>query len=106
MGLRIGVTGHRPNKRDTQHQGWPNVVNVYKTCRSIRKTANLTGYSKTGVEYILKTTGTKMFSRARSGDENASRKSMSETSRAVRDSILMENYIPIKSFLPQRLVLC
>ena len=83
------------------------VIQTYLKVKSIRKTAELTGYSKSGVEYLLKSNGVALFARNRSGAENASRKAildldLNDPRRLIRDPIYMnELYINKKMSLPE-----
>jgi len=52
------------------------VIDIYLETKSIRKTAKITGYSKTGVSYVLELHKIKSFPRNRKGKENSIRKSM------------------------------
>ena len=47
------------------------IARIYLETKSIRKTAQLTGYSKSGIEYLLKKNNIKLFSNSRSGKENS-----------------------------------
>ena len=53
------------------------VIDTYLKVKSIRKTAALTGYSKSGVSHILNTSGIPHFPRNRPGPENSQRKAIS-----------------------------
>lgn len=83
------------------------VIKTYLEVKSIRKTAELTGYSKSGVEYLLKTNNVVLFSRSRSGAENSSRKAILDLDannprRLVRDPIYMrEMYLDKKMSVPE-----
>lgn len=52
------------------------VIKTYKEFKSIRKVAELTGYSKSGVEFILKIENVELFPRSRNGAENSASKSI------------------------------
>ncbi len=71
------------------------VIRIYLEVKSFRKTAELTGYSKSGVEYILSTNPIGSFCRTRSGRENSSYQALlklkpDDPRRLVRDPIYMK----------------
>lgn len=72
------------------------VVDTYLAVKSIRQTAQLTGYSKSGVDWILKKTNTPMFLRSRSGQENSQSKAImtrpeDDVSRLLRNEEFMRD---------------
>ena len=73
------------------HVKWAEIKRVYLQTQSIRETARVMGVGKTGVEYALRQLGVARFPRNRSGDENSSRKAITEDSPSalVRDTSLM-----------------
>jgi hypothetical protein len=83
------------------------VIQTYLKLKSIRKTAELTGYSKSGVEYLLKSNNVARFPNSRGGSENSSRKAIlkldpNDPRRLVRDPDYMrELYIDKKMSLPE-----
>jgi hypothetical protein len=83
------------------------VIETYLKVKSIRKTAELTGYSKSGVEYLLKSNNVVLFSRNRSGSENSIRKAIldldsSDSRRLVRDPVYMRQlYIEKQMSVPE-----
>jgi hypothetical protein len=83
------------------------VIETYFEVKSIRKTAKLTGYSKSGVEYLLKSNGVVLYARNRAGAENSSRKAILELEpndpqRLVRDpNHMKELYLDKKMSLPE-----
>jgi 5-methylcytosine-specific restriction endonuclease McrA len=82
------------------------VIQTYLEIKSIRKTAELTGYSKSGVEYLLKANSIALFARNRGGSESSSSKAIleldpSDPRRLIRDPVYMnELYINKKMSLP------
>jgi 5-methylcytosine-specific restriction endonuclease McrA len=82
------------------------VVETYLAVKSIRKTAQMTGYSKTGVEWILKKTDTPRFERSRSGKENSLSKAIAsrpdqDPSQMVRNQEVMQRlYLEEKLSVP------
>jgi hypothetical protein len=83
------------------------VIQTYLEVKSIRKTAKLTGYSKSGVDYLLRANNVTRFARCRPGAENSSRKAILELDpndprRMVRDAVYMrELYIDKKMSVPE-----
>lgn len=83
------------------------VIITYLKVQSIRKTAKLTGYSKSGIEYLLKNNNVVLFARSRAGAENSSRKAILELDpnnprRLVRSPDYMrELYINKKMSVPE-----
>jgi hypothetical protein len=83
------------------------VIKIYLEVKSIRKTAELTGYSKSGVQFLLNTNGVALFPRSRSGVENSSRKAILELDcndprRLVRNPDHMRAlYIDKKMSIPE-----
>lgn len=83
------------------------VIRVYLEVKSIRKTAELTGYSKSGVQYLLINNGVELFPKSRSGKENSQSKAISNLSkndprRLVRDPEYMrELYITKQMSIPE-----
>lgn len=83
------------------------VIKIYLEIKSIRKTANLTGYSKSGVQYLLKTNNISLFPRNRSGKENSSYKAIlqldeNDSRRLVRNfKYMKELYVDRKMSLPE-----
>jgi len=83
------------------------VIKTYLEVKSIRKTAELTGYSKSGVQYLLQSNNVELFPRSRGGAENASRKAIekldsSDPRRLVRNPDYMkELYLDKKMSLPE-----
>ena len=83
------------------------VIQTYLEVKSIRKTAEQTGYSKSGVEYLLKSNNIILFARNRAGNENSIRKAISELDpadprRLVRDPIYMSSlYFDKKMSVPE-----
>lgn len=83
------------------------IIKIYHEVKSIRKTATLSGYSKSGVEYLLKKNNIKLFSKNRNGDENSSRKAIenlniNDPRKLVRDPIYMfELYVQNKMSIPE-----
>lgn len=86
---------------------WDLVVKTYQQTKSIRKAAAITGYSKTGIDYILKELGIPRFPRIRFGNESSSRKAIeglpeNDPRRQVRNKKLMTDmYIEQKLSLPK-----
>lgn len=83
------------------------VIKTYHKVKSIRKTAELTGYSKSGIEYLLKSNNISLFPRNRVGDENSASKAIlqldpTDPRRLVRDKVYMENlYLVKKMSIPE-----
>jgi hypothetical protein len=83
------------------------IIKIYLEVKSIRKTAKLTGYSKSGVEYLLKQNNVILFPNSRGGAENSSRKAIldlepNDPRRLVRDPDYMrELYIDKKMSAPE-----
>ncbi len=83
------------------------VIKTYKNVKSIRKTAKLTGYSKSGVGYLLKSHNVEMFPRIRCGAESSSRKFIESLDdenprKLVRNYDYMFNlYVTQKMSLPE-----
>jgi hypothetical protein len=83
------------------------VIKIYFEVKSVRKTAELTGYSKSGVEYLLKSNNIILFPRNRSGAENSSRKAIldldpNDPRRLVRNPDYMRDlYLDKKMSLPE-----
>lgn len=83
------------------------VIKIYRDIKSIRKTAKLSGYSKSGVEYILKQNNILLFPRNRKGIENSSFKALDQFAplsprRIVRDFVNMHwFYVDKKLSIPQ-----
>lgn len=67
------------------------VISTYRQVKSVRKTAQLCGYSKSGIEYLLKSNNIQLFPRNRSGAENASRKAI-ENLDPTHAKRLVRNY--------------
>ena len=77
------------------------VIRVYLKVKSIRKTAELTGYSKSGVEYLLNNNGIELFPKSRSGKENSQSKAIynlrkDDPRRLVRDPEYMRELYIVK----------
>lgn len=83
------------------------VIKIYLEVKSIRKTAKLTGYSKSGVQYLLTTNGVTLFSCSRRGAENSSRKAIlqldpNDSRRLVRNVDYMRTlYLDKKMSVPE-----
>ena len=83
------------------------IIKIYLEVRSIRKTAELTGYSKSGVQYLLFSNKVTTFPRNRAGFENAAHKAIQNLDpdnprRLVRDPVYMRNlYIDKKMSIPE-----
>lgn len=83
------------------------VIKIYLEVKSIRKTAELTGYSKSGIHYLLISNNIELFSRNRSGRENSSYKAIllldpSDPRRLVRDPTYMKSlYVDKKMSIPE-----
>jgi hypothetical protein len=80
---------------------WNEVERVYLLVKSIRKTADIVGISKTGVGYILGQRKTKMYSASRSGQENSSHNVINQLDpmnprKQVRNPILMHQLYTIE----------
>ena len=87
--------------------GIEQVIKTYFEVKSIRKTAELTGYSKSGVEYLLKSNNVVLFPRNRGGAENSVRKAIvdldvNDPRRLVRNPDYMrELYVNKKMSTPE-----
>jgi hypothetical protein len=83
------------------------VIRIYFEVKSIRKTAELTGYSKSGVEYLLKSNNIELFPRNRDGKENSSYKALlsldpQDPRRLVRDPLYMKSlYMDKQMSIPE-----
>jgi hypothetical protein len=83
------------------------VIQTYLEVKSIRKAAELTGYSKSGVQHLLTTNNVALFPRSRGGAENSSRKAIldldaSNPRRLVRNTGYMTDlYIDKKMSVPE-----
>lgn len=83
------------------------VIKIYLEIKSVRKTAKLTGYSKSGIEYLLKSNNIELFSRNRCGKESSSYKAVmdlpdDDPRKLIRDPEYMrELYINKKMSLPE-----
>ncbi len=83
------------------------LIRIYQQVKSIRKTAELTGYSKSGVQFLLHQNDIKTFPRSRKGCENSIRKSfekldISDPKRLIRNINYMSNlYIDKKMSIPE-----
>lgn len=79
---------------------WASIVEAYRKTRSIRKTAIATGMSKTGVEYVLRQTGTARYPRTRKGEESSSVQALQRLEKTdsrvqVRDRDILERLYSI-----------
>lgn len=76
---------------DELESRWEEVRRTYLEVKSIRKTADVCGISKSGVMYILEALGVPRFPRNRSGRENSSYKAIPPGSNRamVRDPVVM-----------------
>jgi hypothetical protein len=82
---------------------WALTKKTYLSTKSIRRTAELVGLSKTGTEYALRRMGVQKFPRNRSGTESSSSKALPKEGprRQVRDPALMrEMYLKKKMSIP------
>lgn len=83
------------------------VVETYLAVKSIRETAKLTGYSKSGVDWILKKTNTPKFSNIRKGKENSMSKAIAsrppeDPSQMVRnEQVMRQLYLAEKLSIPE-----
>lgn len=83
------------------------LIKTYMEIKSIRKTSQLSGYSKSGVEYILKQNNILLFPRSRKGVENSAFKALDQLDsddprRLVRDvSFMHQIYVIDKLSIPQ-----
>lgn len=67
------------------------IIKTYHDVKSIRKTAKITGYSKSGIEYLLKSNGIKLYPKTRSGNENSNKKFI-ETLDQDHPRVLVRNF--------------